>query len=135
MIEFSADTVRVTLHLLGVAVWVGGQIVMAALLRVLRTFGTDAPRLSARAFATVAWPAYVVLVFTGMWGMLVMDTSQTTTGYQAVLGIKLILVALSGAAAFIHSTSDAKVVKAATGGGGLVASLGAVICGVLLVNG
>ena len=50
------------------------------------------------------------------------------------LGIKLLLVALSGVAAFVHSTTKSRVVMAVTGGGGFVAAVGAFVCGVLMVT-
>ena len=48
------DAVRVFLHLLGVCGWVGGQIVMMALVPVLRKVSPEAPRLAAARFGQVA---------------------------------------------------------------------------------
>ena len=48
------DSIRVFLHLLGVAGWVGGQIVMVSLLPLLRSLGPDVPRIAAVRFARVA---------------------------------------------------------------------------------
>lgn len=131
MVDYDLDTVRVALHLLGVTVWVGGQIVMATLLGTLRAAGQDVPRAAARAFARVAWPAFGLAVITGMWAMLTIDPAATA-GYQSTLGVKLILVVVSGLAAFWHSSTDSAPVKAVSGASGLIASLAAVVLGVAL---
>jgi len=62
------DTIRTFLHLLGVAGWIGGQILMLGLLGVLRGLGSDAPRLAADRFSRVAWPCFALAVVTGVWG-------------------------------------------------------------------
>ena len=41
MLTPDLDTVRLGLHLLAAAIWVGGQLVLASLLPVLRTAGPD----------------------------------------------------------------------------------------------
>ncbi len=134
MIDFGASDVRIFLHLLGAAVWIGGQIVLGALVPVLRGVDPEAPRLAARRFAQVAWPFFVLVVVTGIWNVLEVDPANTTLGYQATLGIKLLLVALSGVAAFVHSSTESRAVRGITGGGALVAGLGAFVCGVLMVG-
>jgi putative copper export protein len=58
--------IRLFLHVLAATVWVGGQLVLAALVPVLRHAGPDAARGAARAFNGVAWPAFAVLVPTGI---------------------------------------------------------------------
>ena len=149
MINFDGETIRVTLHLLGVAIWVGGQIVLAALVPAVKAVGrtqtngdtgparagsSPATKAMAQRFARVAWPAFIVTVVTGVWGLWAIDVASTTVGYQATLGLKLLLVAATGIAAFLHAASDQVVVKAATGAGGLVAALGALVCGVLMAT-
>ena len=56
------DTLRLTLHVLAATVWVGGQIVMMGLVGPARSLGGDATKVLARAFARMAWPAFLVLV-------------------------------------------------------------------------
>ena len=60
------DSIRVFLHLLGVAGWVGGQIVMVGLLPLLRSLGPDVPRIAAGRFDRVVWPFLVLAVVTGI---------------------------------------------------------------------
>lgn len=133
MVEFDADTVRIFLHLLGASVWIGGQIVLAALVPVLRTLGPDAPRVAANRFGTVAWPFFALVVATGIWNMLTLDFDVLETSYHMTLGIKMMLVAVSGLAAFWHSRTSSVTVRGVTGGGALVAGLAAFVLGVMLV--
>ena len=67
MLSVSWDTIRLFLHVLAATIWVGGQITLAALVPVLRRLGADIPRAAARRFNQVAWPAFAVLVITGIW--------------------------------------------------------------------
>lgn len=133
-ISFGADELRTLLHLAGAAVWFGGQIVMLGLLPALRKLGADAPRTVAAAYGRVAWPAFVVLVVTGIWNILAVDLSDVSTGYNAAFGIKMIAVVVTGFAAAVHQTTDKPAMRGITGGLGFAASLGAVILGVAMAH-
>ena len=102
MLAVSWDTIRLFLHVLAATVWVGGQITLAALVPVLRRLGTDIPRASARRFNQVAWPAFAVLIITGIWNIIAVR-SQIHGSYQTTLVVKLIVVAISGVAAALHA--------------------------------
>jgi putative copper export protein len=97
------DTIRVFLHVLAAGVWVGGQIVVAALVPVARaTGGRDFVRAVARRFQFIAWPAFVVLVTTGIWNLAAVDVTDRSDAYLTTLLVKLVLVGVSGAAAAAH---------------------------------
>ena len=98
-----AETVRLFLHVLAATIWVGGQITLAALVPVLRAGGADVPKAAARAFARIAWPAFGVLVLTGIWNVAAEDDLD-----QATLGIKYALVLLSGVSAFLHGRASSR---------------------------
>ena len=134
MIDVDAYTIATALHLLGVTVWVGGQIVMAALVPALRQAAPEAPKLAAQRFAQVTWPMFALVIVTGIWNVWNIDISSRDTTYHAVFGAKLLLVALSGVAAFVHAQPTSTVVRAVTGAGSLLAGIGAFFCGVLLVT-
>ncbi len=131
MLPFTLDTVRISLHVLAVSVWVGGQLVVAALVPVLRDISPDAPRLAARRVGQAAWPAFGLAVVTGIWNLLEIPSGQSTE-YNVTLGVKLLLVVASGAAAFVHQQTSSPAVRGATGGIGLLAALGALVMGVML---
>src|SRR6185503_13518164 len=95
------DTVRLSLHILAATIWVGGQLVLAGLVSVLRPFGAQVPRAAARRYNQIAWPAFAVLVLTGLWNLAAVDGHQST-GYRAVLIAKLAVVVLSGLTAYLH---------------------------------
>ena len=67
MLAVSWDTVRLFLHVLAATIWVGGQLVLAALVPVLRRAGVVTE--AARRFNQVAWAAFAVLVATGIWNI------------------------------------------------------------------
>lgn len=132
MLPVTADAARLFLHVLAAAVWVGGQVVVAALLPTLRRAGDDVPRLAARRFALVAWPAFAVLVVTGVWNVVEVDVGDTSTEYQATLLAKLLVVLLAGVAAAAHTRAVARPAVAAWGAAGGLASVAALLLGVLL---
>ena len=131
MLPFTLDTVRISIHVLAVCIWVGGQILVAALVPTLRAISDDAPKQVAQRFGQVAWPAFAVAVLTGIWNLLEVPSGQSSE-YQITLGVKLVLVTASGVAAFVHTRTPSPAVRGATGGVGLLASLGALVMGVML---
>lgn len=132
MLPVTADTIRLTLHVLAATVWVGGQLTLAGLLPTVRSLGEDVPRQVARAFNRIAWPAYAVLVATGVWNLLEVQVGDRDSAYHATLGVKLLVVALSGAAAGVHATTRTRAVLAASGAVGGLSALLAVLLGVQL---
>jgi len=128
-------TVRLFLHILAASVWVGGQIALAGVVPTVRKVSPEATKAVARAFARVAWPAFAVVVLTGIWNLTEVDIADTGTTYQVTLFVKLVLVFASGAAAAIHSVGRTKVALALGGAIGLIAGLGAMFCGYLLTTG
>ena len=129
------DTIRLSLHIAAVAIWVGGQLVVAAIVPKLRSGHRDALPLVAQGFARVAWPAFFIAIATGMWSLLVVDVGSTTSAYQVAMMLKVLSVLLSGAAAAIHSTGSSRAAKAIGGALGLVFALTALVLGVLIQSG
>ena len=121
------DSIRVFLHLLGVAGWIGGQMVMVGLLPLLRTLGPDAPCLAAARFARMPWPCFGLAIATGIWSLFAIKLDDRDTGYLTVLLVKLLLVDLPGSAAATHSTTRSGAVRGATGVLGALAALGALL--------
>jgi putative copper export protein len=128
-------TLRLFLHVLAASVWVGGQIALAGVVPSLRRAAPEATKVAARAFARVAWPAFAVVVLTGLWNLTEVDVTDTGTTYQVTLFVKLVLVFASGAAAAVHSVGRSKLALALGGAIGLLAGLGAMFCGYLLTTG
>src|SRR5205809_697088 len=75
----SIDTVRIFLHVLAATIWVGGQLTLAGLVPTLRTEAPDAVVPAARRFALLAWPAFAVLVITGVWNLVEVDVAAPST--------------------------------------------------------
>lgn len=133
MLASAVDSIRLFLHVGAAAIWVGGQLVLAALVPVLRARDAALPKVAARAFNRVAWPAFGVLVATGIWNIVAVG-SHTTAAYKAVLSAKVAVVAASGLTAYLHtrakSTAGLAVFGALTG----LTALSALYLGVLLAG-
>ena len=66
--EINETTVRLSLHLLGASVWVGGQIALGALVPVARQAGPEIPRALAR--GVTAGLALLAALAAGLCGVL-----------------------------------------------------------------
>ena len=133
MIANFSDGLRIFLHVLGATVWVGGQLVLAALVPVLRKNGEDLPRKVAAAYNRIAWPAYFLLILSGMWNLSNLP-ADANAQYHAVLGVKFILVAISGIAAYVHTRAKSSVQIALWGALSGTSALAALFVGVLLAG-
>jgi len=133
MLPVSWDTIRVFLHVLAAAVWVGGQITLTTLLPVLRRLGAEVPRAAARRFSQVAWPAFAILVITGV-GNIIAVRSQISGSYQTTLAVKLIVVAIPGISAALHARARTTAGRAVFGALTGVSSLAALFLGILLAG-
>lgn len=131
MLPIDLHAVRIFLHVLAATVWVGGQLTLAGLLPALRAAGSDVPRTAARRFNRIAWPAYGVLVLTGVWNV-VAEPEATTGRYATTLGVKVAVVALSGIAAYLHTRARTRRAVAVWGASSAIAALAALLLGVVL---
>ena len=135
MLSPTAATIRLFLHVLAATVWVGGQIALAGLVGTVRQQSAEAPRAVARAFARLAWPAFGVLVITGIWNLTEIDLGNTTTAYQVTVFVKITVAMASAVFVLIHSLGTTKLALALGGALGLVCSLAALFLGILLRTG
>jgi len=127
------ETIRVTLHVLAATIWVGGQVLLGALVPVLRKEAPQATRPVARRFAVVAWWAFAVLLATGVWNVLA-EWHELDRGARTVLAVKLTAVVVSGGAALMHQRAEGTAGRAITGALSAVAALAAVFLGVVLAG-
>lgn len=142
------DGIRLTLHVLAAAVWVGGQFTMLSLTGPAKTLGADAPRTLARAFNRLAWPAYGVLFVTGMWNLASLHSESmgssmghgsamqvnASTGWNVIFGIKMVMFLAAGIAAFLHTRAQSKAQLALWGSVSGTASLAALALGVFVAG-
>lgn len=135
MIELDVGSVRTFMHLLAVAVWVGGQIALAGIVPRLRAEHPGSLPVVARAFARVAWSAMAVVVVTGLWGIAAVDVTSRDGDYLATFLVKMLFVGLAVAAVLVHQLGRSRPALAIGGAVGLLASLAAMLLGVLLVHG
>lgn len=133
MLAVHWDTVRLFLHVLAATIWVGGQLTLAALVPALRAIGRDAPRTVARRFNQVAWPAFGVLIATGIWNVSA-ESDKLSGSYQTTLIVKLVIVLLSGVTAALHIRATSPAGRAVFGALTGVTALAALFLGVLLAG-
>lgn len=108
---------------------------MAGLVGTVRKQSAEAPRAVARAFARLAWPAFGVLVITGIWNLTEIDLGNTTTAYQVTVFVKITVAVAAAVFVLIHSLGKTKLVLALGGALGLLCSLAALFLGILLRTG
>src|SRR4051812_12012520 len=129
------DTVRLSLHVLAATVWVGGQLVLAALVPTLRAAGADVPKAAARRFNQIAWPAFAVLVATGVWNVLEVEgDDDPSSRYHAVLYVKITVVLVSGLTAYLHARARSRAGLAVFGALTGVSALAALVLGIVLAG-
>ncbi|HEX8094934.1 hypothetical protein [Jatrophihabitans sp.] len=133
MIGVGWDSVRLFLHVLAATVWVGGQLTLAALVPALRGAGVDVPKRAAQAFNRIAWPAFAVLVLTGIWNVAA-ENDRMHGEYRTTLMVKLAVVVVSGVAAAAHARSRSRRGLAVWGALTGLSALLALFLGVLLAG-
>jgi putative copper export protein len=132
VLPVTATTIRLYLHVLAATIWVGGQVTLAGLVPGLRRISPEAPRAVARRFSRIAWPAFGVLVVTGIWNLYEVDIGDAPTSYQVTVFVKLVVVALSGLSAAYHQRATGRAALAAGGAVAGLTALGALFLGVQL---
>jgi putative copper export protein len=129
----AVDGIRLSLHVLAAAVWVGGQLTVAGLVPTARRLSEGAPRAIARAFARVQWPAYAVLLATGIWNVSAVGNGGGHA-WKAVLGVKIAVALFSGLAAWLHTRATGTAGLAAWGALTSLSALAALVLGVFLAG-
>jgi putative copper export protein len=126
------ETLRLFLHVLAATVWVGGQITLAAVVPALRSAGADVPKAAANAFNRVAWPAFGILVLTGVWN--VAAEGDKGPAYQHTLMLKYALVVGSGVTAYLHTRAASRQAMAVFGALTGLTALAALFVGIMLAE-
>jgi putative copper export protein len=85
----------------------------------------------ARRFNLIASPAFIVLVATGLWNILVLEPVWGSA-YGTTLMVKIAVVVTSGAAALAHARARSRTALAVFGAVGALAAILALFLGVLL---
>ena len=110
------DALRSFLHILSVTVWVGGQIVVAGLIPLLRKVDRSAgpvpdgemsvTQQAARRFGRISWPFFALAIITGLWSIGEIEWSASTGTWQTLFFVKMALVAASGVGAWLHTRAQ-----------------------------
>jgi putative copper export protein len=132
MLSVNANTIRLFVHVLAATVWVGGQLTLAGLVPALRGLGPDAPRAVARRFNRIAWPAFGILFLSGLWNLAETHVGDRSSEWIATLFAKLVIVALSGISAALHTRAATRKALAIWGALSGLSALLALFYGVQL---
>jgi putative copper export protein len=127
------DGIRLSVHVLAATIWVGGQFTLAGLVPTARGLGEGAPKALAQAFSRMQWPAYAVLVVTGLWNVSAVHAGQPRS-WVVVLVVKIVVVALAGVSAYLHTRSSTKRGLALWGALAALLSTAALVMGVFLAG-
>lgn len=115
--------------------WLGGQIILSAVVPRLRKEAPTAIKIVAQQYANIAWPALVLIVITGIFQLATQTSTEMSTEYMITFALKMTLVAVAIASTIIHSAGTSKMALAIGGAFGLLGTLGAAYLGVLLALG
>lgn len=126
------ETVRLFLHVLAATIWVGGQVTLAALVPALRGTAEGVTKVAAQAYNRIAWPAFGVLVATGIWNVAAVD--DDSDAFQHTLMLKYLLVIVSGGTAYLHQRASTPRGLAVYGALTGLSALGALFVGVWLAQ-
>ena len=132
VLPVSVETIRLFLHVLAATVWVGGQLTLAGLVPGLRDVAATHPRRR-----PPLQPDRVAGVCgADLHGHLEHRRHQPSWSgaYGVTLFVKIVVVAVSGIAAFLHARARSKTALAVFGALSGIAALGALFLGVLLAG-
>lgn len=135
LLQPSLMTWRLVIHVLAASIWIGGQFLLAAAVGPLRRVSDDAVRAAARTFSRLAWPAFAVLIATGIWNLLAMDLTRLSTAHQVTVFVKILVALTSGVGAAIHQFGTSKPALAVGGTLGSLGAIAALFLGVLIRTG
>lgn len=127
------ELTRLSLHVTAATIWLGGQLVLAALVPTLRRASAQVPAAAARAYARIAWPAYGVLLLTGAWNVWSVR-HELHGSSQVVLAVKVGAAVLSGLTAWAHQRTRGARGRAVTGAATALLALLALVLGIDLTG-
>lgn len=125
---------RLSLHVLAACIWVGGQFVLAGLVPTVRALGEGAPKKVAQAFGRLSWPAYWLLIATGVWNFLAVHHQDASSGWNAAFGVKMVFVVLAGLGSYLHTKAKTPQARGIYAGVGTLAAIAALVLGVALAG-
>ena len=129
----AATVLRLSLHVLAAAVWVGGQFVLGGLMRTIRGLSADATRTVAKAFSRLSWPAFWILIATGFWNYAAMGGTQSSS-WRLAFSVKMVVVVIAGITAFLHTRAKVASQRGMYAGLSALASVAALVLGVALAG-
>lgn len=133
MEPLSWQTFRLFVHIIAATIWVGGQFTLAGMVPGARRIDPELPKTLARRFNRIAWPAFAVLAVTGVWNIAATRGFHSgDSAWRVTLVVKVVVVGLSGIAAFAHQRAKSTLGLAVWGTLTSLSAIAAVWVGVML---
>jgi len=88
--------------------------------------------VAARAFNRIAWPAFGVLVLTGIWNVLA--EGDKGPAYEHTLMVKYTLVVASGVTAYLHARAGSRTAMAVFGALTGLTAIATLLVGIMLAG-
>ena len=107
---------------------------LAGLLPTVRSLGADAARAVARAFGRLSWPAYWLLVLTGIWNYLAIAPASAPGNWNVVFGVKMLAVLIAVAGSYPHTSAHTPKARGPYAGLDTLGSVAALVLGVALTG-
>ena len=107
---------------------------LARLLPTVRSLGADAARAVARAFGRLSWPAYWLLVLTGIWNYLAIAPASAPGNWNVVFGVKMLAVLIAVAGSYPHTSAHTPKARGPYAGLDPLGSVAALVLGVALTG-
>lgn len=112
----------------------GGQLTLAGLVPTLRDAGEGVVTAAAKAFSRLAWPAYVVLILTGLWNYTTFNLNDVSVAWKIVLAVKITVALFAGLSTFLHQRAKSRGQVAFWGSVSGISAIAALTLGVFLAG-
>ncbi len=130
----SLTILRLSLHVFAATIWVGGQFVILGLLAMGGPLVKARPKRSLGPLVRLSWPAFWLLVVTGVWNYLAINHANAASSWNAVFGIKMLCVVIAGLGTFLHTKAKDPKRRGMFAGIGALGSILALVLGVALAG-
>lgn len=134
MLASAINGIRLSIHVLAAAVWVGGQITLGGLVPSIKKVSAEAITAATVAFGRLSWPAFWILVLTGFWNIGAVNMNAQSTAWKIALYVKIVIVVISGGSAYLHTKAKSKKGLAIWGAISGLSAVSALVMGVFLAN-
>jgi hypothetical protein len=82
----------------------------------------------------MSWPAYWLLIATGIWNYFAIDHQSASSSWNAAFGIKMLMVVLAGLGSYLHTKATTPRARGVYAGVASLASVAALVLGIAIAG-